>query len=177
MIVRKSLIRAFGRNVKGRRKRRRWLQAELAQRAQLKAKTIGEIERGETNARLSSVESIALAFQIEPAELLNRLTAKGNGLALEEEIFILAGWTAADHGRTLVQAFGANVRFHRTRQDLSQAQLARLSHMRMGTISEIELAKSTPRISTVESLALALQIDPMFLVRRHDHASERRYTS
>ena len=166
MIVRKSLINAFGRNVKGRRKRRHWRQAELARRAHLKVKTISEIERGLTNARLSTVESIALAFQVGPAELLNRLSAKGKTLDREEAVFISEGWDAVDHGRNLVQAFGANVRFHRTRQNLSQAQLARLTHVRMGTISEIELAKSNPRVSTVESLALALQIDPMFLVRR-----------
>ena len=63
-------------------------------------------------------------------------------------------------------AFAANLRFHRTRQELTQALLARLVYLRMGTISELELAKSNPRISTVESLALALQIDPMFLIRR-----------
>lgn len=166
MIVRKSLINAFGRNVKGRRKRRHWRQAELARRAHLKVKTISEIERGLTNARLSTVESIAQAFQVGPAELLNRLSAKGKTLDREGAVFISEGWDAVDHGRNLVQAFGANVRFHRTRQNLSQAQLARLAHVRMGTISEIELAKSNPRVSTVESLALALQIDPMFLVRR-----------
>ena len=166
MVVRKSLIKAFGRNVRGRRKRRHWLQTDLARRAHLKAKTISEIERGETNARLSTVESLALAFQIKPDELLNRLSAKGKTIAREEEAYISEGWTDLDHGRNLAQAFGANVRFHRTRQNLSQAQLARMTHLRMATISEIELAKSNPRVSTVESLALALQIDPMLLTRR-----------
>ena len=85
MVVRKSLIKAFGRNVRGRRKRRHWLQTDLARRAHLKAKTISEIERGETNARLSTVESLALAFQIKPDELLNRLSAKGKTIAREEE--------------------------------------------------------------------------------------------
>ena len=41
-----------------------------------------------------------------------------------------------------------------------------MAHLRLGTISELELAKSNLRISTVESLALAPRIDPMFLVRR-----------
>ena len=166
MIVRRSLIRAFGRNVRGRRNRCHWHQVELARRAHLKAKTISAIECGLTNARLSTVESIALAFQVGPAELLNRQSAKEKTLDREEANFISEGWDGVDHGRNLVQAFGANVRFHRTRQKLSQAQLARLTHVRMGTISEIELAKSKPRVSTVESLALALRIDPMFLVRR-----------
>ena len=92
MIVRKSLIRAFGRNVKGRRKRRKWVQAELARRADLKAATIGKIERGATNARLSTVESIARAFQIEPAELLNRLSAKSKTLDRQEMAFRAEGW-------------------------------------------------------------------------------------
>ena len=165
-IVRRSLIRALGRNVRGRRKRRKWHQAELARRAHLKVKTISEIERGATNARLSTVEAIALAFEVGPSELLNRLSAKGKTLAREEAVFVSEGWEDVDHGRTLAQALGANVRFHRTRQNLSQAALARLSHVRMGTISEIELAKSNPRVSTVESLAMALQVDPTFLVRR-----------
>ncbi len=166
MIVRRSLIRAFGRNVKGRRKRRKWVQAELARRADLKTTTIGKIERGTTNARLSTVQSIAQAFQIEPAELLNRLSAKSKTLDRQEMAFRADGWEDVDHGTTLVDAFAANLRFHRTRQKLSQALLARLVYLRMGTISELELAKSNPRISTVESLALALQIDPMFLIRR-----------
>ena len=166
MIVRKSLINAFGRNVRGRRKRRHWLQVDLAQRAELKAKTISEIERGKTNALLSTVESLAQAFQVKPDELLNRLSAKGKTIAREEEVFISEGWEDLDHGQSLVQAFGANLRFHRIRQNLSQAQLAQMAYLRMGTISEIELAKSNPRVSTVESLALALQIDPMFLARR-----------
>ena len=36
----------------------------------------------------------------------------------------------------------------------------------MGTISEIELIKTDPQVSLIESIALALQIDPTFLVRR-----------
>ena len=166
MIVRRSLIMAVARNVKGRRKRRRWLQAKLAERADLKPRTIGQIERGQTNARLSTVEAIARAFRIEPAELMNRLTAKRKTLAREEAVFVREGWAQLDHGATLVQAFAANLRFHRTRKKLSQAALAQAAHLRMGTISELELAKSNPRISTVESLAQALQIDPVFLVRR-----------
>ena len=77
MFVLRSLIRAFGRNVKGQRKRRKWHQVELARRAHPKAKTISEIERGLTIARLSTVEAIALASPVGPSELLNRLSAKG----------------------------------------------------------------------------------------------------
>ncbi len=71
-----------------------------------------------------------------------------------------------DHGAILAQAFAANPRFHRTRKKPSQAVLAQLAHLRLGTISELDLAKSNLRTSTVESLALALRIDPMFLVGR-----------
>lgn len=166
MIVRRSLIMAVARNVKGRRKRRHWLQTELALRADLKPRTISEIELGKTNARLSTVEAIARAFRIEPAELMNRQSAKRKTLSREEEVFIREGWEDVYHGTTLAQAFAANLRFHRKRQKLSQAVLAQRAYLRMGTISELELAKSNPRISTVESLALALQTDPMFLVRR-----------
>ncbi len=166
MIVRRSLIRAFGRNVKRQRKRRKWRQADLATLAHLKLMTVNKIERGATNARLSTVESLALAFSADPAELLNRLSAREKTLAREEAMFVSEGWGGIDHGRNLVQAFGANVRFHRIRQDLTQGDLARMAHVRVGTISEIELAKTNPRVSTVESIALALQIDPTFLVRR-----------
>ena len=166
MIVRKSLIRSFGRNVRGRRKRRKWSQVDLATLAHLKNTTISKIERGACNSRLSTVESIALALRADPTELLNRLSARGKTLEREVPVFISEGWEEIDHGRNLVQTFGANVRFHRARQDLSQVELARLAHVRSGTISEVELAKSNPRVSTVESIALALQIDPTFLVRR-----------
>lgn len=166
MIVRKSLIRAFARNVKQRRQRRKWRQVELATRAHLKVTTVSKVELGKTNARLSTVESLALALRADPTELLNQLSSRRKTLEREESVFIGEGWGSVDHGRNLVQAFGANVRFHRTRQKLSQATLATLAHVRMGTISEIELGKSNPRVSTVESIALALRLDPTFLVRR-----------
>ena len=164
MIVRKSLIRSFGRNVRGRRKRRKWSQIDLATLAHLKNTTISKIERGVCNSRLSTVESLSLALRVDPTELLNRLSARGKTLEREAAVFISEGWDKVDHGSNLVQAFGANVRFHRTRQELSQVDLAWLAHVRSATISEIELAKSNPRVSMVESLALALQIDPTFLV-------------
>ena len=166
MIVRKTLIRAFGRNVKRRRKLRKWRQVDLARQSHLKLMTVNKIERGATNARLSTVESLALAFRCEPTELLNRLSAREKTLEREEEAFISEGWEGIDHGRNLVQAFGANVRWHRTRQKLTQVDLARMAHVRVGTISEIELTKTNPRVSTVESIALALRLDPTFLVRR-----------
>ena len=83
-------------------------------------------------------------FTADPAELLNRLTAKGKTLAREEKIFISEGWEAADPGCNLMQVFGGNVRFHRARQKLSQAQLALLTRLRMGTIPEIERAIHPP---------------------------------
>ncbi|MCY3789043.1 MAG: helix-turn-helix transcriptional regulator [Gemmatimonadetes bacterium] len=58
------------------------------------------------------------------------------------------------------------MRSHRTRHKPSQATLATLADVRMGTISEIEIGKSNPRVSTVESIALALRLDPTFLVHR-----------
>ena len=172
MIVHKGLIRAFGQNVKGRRQRRKWLQVNLAERADLKTATISRIERGETNARLSTVEAIARAFQIDPADLLSRLSARRKTLDREEAVFDGNGWEDVDHGSDLVQAFGANVRFHRTRLELSQAKLARRARLRSVTISEIELAKSAARVSTVESIAQALQIDSTFLVRRPENDDE-----
>ena len=54
-------------------------------------KTTSEIERGKTNARLSTVESLAKAFQVKPDELLNCLSAKGKTIAREEEVFISEG--------------------------------------------------------------------------------------
>ena len=115
MIVRRSLIGATGRNIRGRRKRRRWRQGELARRSDLRLATISKIGLGKTNARLSTVEAIAWSFRIEPAELMNRLSAKRKTLFREEEAFIREGWEQLDHGTTLVQAVAANVRSYRTR--------------------------------------------------------------
>ena len=71
-----SLITVFGKNVRYRRKWRRWTQEDLAERANLHPMAISQIERGATNPRLGTVQAIAEAFKLDPTTLLDPARSK-----------------------------------------------------------------------------------------------------
>ena len=166
MNVRKNLIRAFGKNVKGRQKSHKWRQLKLATAAGIRTTTISEIERGATNARLSTVESIAQALRVDPVAFMNRLSDSKRTFARQEAVFISGGWEEIGHGSPWHRSREQTCNFTSSAKNLSQLDLATLADVRMGTISEIELAKTNPQVSMTESIALALQINPTFFVRR-----------
>ena len=64
-----DLRKRFGRLVASHRKRRRMTQEALAQAAELSVDMIGRIEAGLTGARFPSIERIAAALEVDPAEL------------------------------------------------------------------------------------------------------------
>ena len=71
-----SLIKVFGKNVRYRRKWRRWTQEDLAERASLHPAIISQIEREKTNPTLTTVETIARAFKLDPTVLLDSARRK-----------------------------------------------------------------------------------------------------
>lgn len=67
---------------------------------------------------------------------------------------------------SLVEAFGLNVKRRRERLRLTQAELAYLAQLHPGEISRIERGVTNPRMTTVLTLALALEVEPMVLLDR-----------
>lgn len=66
----KRVRTALGRKVKNLRLSLELTQAALADEAGIRRALVIELERGEANPRLSSIVRIALALDVEPAELL-----------------------------------------------------------------------------------------------------------
>ena len=62
--------RQLGANVRYWRNRRSWTQDQLAERANISAKFLGEIERGEDNPSLETLWALICALKIEWNDLL-----------------------------------------------------------------------------------------------------------
>lgn len=67
-----------------------------------------------------------------------------------------------DHSQEdrLLQQFGDNLKRARTEKGLSTRQLADLAEMNLGNLSDLELGKKNPLLTTVYRLAEALGIHP-----------------
>jgi len=66
-----NINKQVGEKIRRSRLRKNWLQRELARTANLPVRTIGRIERGEVDARLSNLEKIAKALRIKMEELFS----------------------------------------------------------------------------------------------------------
>ena len=66
-----EILRNFANQVRCHRKRKRWSQETLAQKAGLHRTYIGSIERRERNVSLVNVEKIAKALAVSVAKLVN----------------------------------------------------------------------------------------------------------
>jgi transcriptional regulator with XRE-family HTH domain len=60
---------AFGRRVRQLRKKRNWSQEKLAEMSGMHWTYIGQVERGERNLTLQSIQSIARALRLKIANL------------------------------------------------------------------------------------------------------------
>jgi transcriptional regulator with XRE-family HTH domain len=65
-----GFVRQFGRNVRLIRERRALSQEALADAAGLHRTHISLIERGQRSARLETIQSLARALNVQPAELM-----------------------------------------------------------------------------------------------------------
>lgn len=72
-----DLRRRFGRLVAAHRKRAGLTQEALAIAADLSSDMIGRIEGGQTGARFPTIERIAKALQVDPAQLFSTEAAAG----------------------------------------------------------------------------------------------------
>ena len=60
----------LGRRIRGLRRRRGWRQIDLAEHAQLSMTHISDLERGQREICLLTLERIAIALEVTPSELL-----------------------------------------------------------------------------------------------------------
>jgi transcriptional regulator with XRE-family HTH domain len=59
-------------NLRRLRLERKWSQEDCAERCGLHRTYIGAVERGERNITLATLDTIAAAFEVSPAELITR---------------------------------------------------------------------------------------------------------
>lgn len=68
----KELLDALSKNLRAAREAQRLSQEALAERSNLHRTYVGSVERGERNVSLSTLETIAFALGVEPADLLRK---------------------------------------------------------------------------------------------------------
>ena len=67
---------------------------------------------------------------------------------------------------SLIQAFARNMKRRRRHLGLSQAELAFMSHLHPAQISNMERCVTNPTLESINAVALALSVEPMFLLDR-----------
>lgn len=68
----KELLDALSKNLRRAREERHLSQEALAERSDLHRTYVGSVERGERNVSLSTLETLAVALDVEPADLLRK---------------------------------------------------------------------------------------------------------
>jgi transcriptional regulator with XRE-family HTH domain len=66
----KAIGKTVGNSIRRLREKRGWLQRELAKQSLLPLRTIGRIERGQVDVRLSTLAKIARALGVSTKDLL-----------------------------------------------------------------------------------------------------------
>jgi len=64
----------------------------------------------------------------------------------------------------VIQAFAQNLKRIRREKELSIRDLADLAEMNLGNLSDLELGKKNPLLTTIYALAKALGVEPWELV-------------
>jgi transcriptional regulator with XRE-family HTH domain len=67
---------------------------------------------------------------------------------------------------------GRNLRAAREKLGLTQEQLSDLSGVQAGEVSRIERGQRDPRVSTLERLAAAVEVEPGDLLRQENRVSK-----
>jgi len=81
----KDLKKAFGLRIRNLRKKKKFSQENLAEKAELHPTYIGGVERGERNPSFESILKIAEALEISPGQLF-RFEGIKTDLGLDDEI-------------------------------------------------------------------------------------------
>ncbi|WP_242394787.1 helix-turn-helix domain-containing protein [Anaeromyxobacter oryzisoli] len=67
---------------------------------------------------------------------------------------------------SLTSIVAQNLRIVRTQQKLSQAAVAKKARVSVSYISMLERGERTPPLNTLEAIAKALQVSPMYLLQK-----------
>jgi transcriptional regulator with XRE-family HTH domain len=77
-VVTSEFAKEFGRKVRAARISRGLSQEELGFRAHLHRTAISFIERAQRSATLETIEKLAIALEVEPAQLMPKLRRRGH---------------------------------------------------------------------------------------------------
>ncbi len=108
----------------------------------------------------SEEESLAVARGIQ--EIFDQQQGHVHKVTPEEPSQELQDW---------MNFVGGHIRQNREKRGLTQAELARKTGLPQSHISRLENCKHSPSFSTIEKIALALEIDPSELDRPHERSS------
>ena len=75
----KELLDVLSKNLRAARESKHLSQELLAERSNLHRTYVGSVERGERNVSLSTLEILAIALDVEPADLLRKGDGHGRG--------------------------------------------------------------------------------------------------
>lgn len=110
--------KGFGRRIQQLRRAAELTQEELGHRAEMDGKVIGEIERGERNPTLDTVERLAKALNVEPYEpfLFSLKESKPEERVNEDAILNLVRHTEKDARPFLVNFVQSFLRWLQSRK-------------------------------------------------------------
>ncbi len=74
---------------------------------------------------------------------------------------------------TLGKLVCQNLRDVRTQQGLSQETVAKRSRISVSYVSMLERGMRTPPLETLDSLAKALHVSPLYLLQEHERAQRK----
>jgi transcriptional regulator with XRE-family HTH domain len=155
-------IAAFGENLRKARKRARLTQIELSAAAPLDRAAISRLECGERAPDLPTLLRICSALGVEPRDLLRGVGVPGPPHRVPKGVRNLERQQAgsSEYGAR----FGANLKWARTRADISQERLALDAKVDRAAISVYENGGREPNLRTVLKLALKLNVRPSVLL-------------
>ncbi len=151
-------IVAFGENLRRARKRARLTQVELSTAAPLDRAAISRLECGERAPDLPTLLRICAALGVEPRDLLRGIGPKVSPRGVPKGA--QAQTSTNRHGGR----FGANLKWARTRADISQERLALDAKVDRAAISVYENGGREPNLRTVLKLAFKLDVRPALLL-------------
>lgn len=96
-----DLVAKVGERIRRLRKERNLSQEQLAERSSLHTNYVGQVERGEKNLTLETLEKIVLGLGVSLEELFRFLGPMERKDALGEIVHLLSERTAEDHAMIL----------------------------------------------------------------------------
>ncbi len=149
-------MRLFGQNVRAARNAKGWPQnSPHLSRGGLDKAMVSRLELGMRLPRLPKILRVASVLEVPPRKLLEGIGTDETPLALLPPPSDLE-WPAA--------RLGANVKWARNREGISQMDLAGESGVDRAGVGAIERGERDPRLDTILKLAWSLELPPAVLL-------------